>query len=214
MALLEPQIRPATTPQRRGIAPQMRGRYPDHDVLAETRHWDAATREVVLERVAEPGELRYFAAAEAETLDRLCDDLLAQDREPRVPVLAMVDAKFAEGRGEGYRYSGMPYDGEVWRTVAAGLDHSAADGGFSTAPPDRRRELIAALFDGSLTGGPWRRLDVARAGSIVMRDAVGAFYAHPWAWNEIGFAGPAYPRGYSRLGVGMRESWEGEEWSP
>ena len=31
---------------------------------------------------------------------------------------------------------------------------------------------------------------------------------HPWAWNEIGFGGPAYPRGYARLGPGQRESWE------
>jgi hypothetical protein len=27
-----------------------------------------------------------------------------------------------------------------------------------------------------------------------------AFYSHPWAWNEIGFGGPAYPRGFMRLG--------------
>ena len=28
---------------------------------------------------------------------------------------------------------------------------------------------------------------------------------------EIGFGGPAYPRGYARLGIGLREAWEGEE---
>ena len=38
-----------------------------------------------------------------------------------------------------------------------------------------------------------------------------AFYAHPWAWNEIGFGGPAYPRGYARMGVGQSEAWEGAE---
>ena len=27
-----------------------------------------------------------------------------------------------------------------------------------------------------------------------------AFYSHPWAWNEIGYGGPAYPEGYMRLG--------------
>ena len=42
-----------------------------------------------------------------------------------------------------------------------------------------------------------------------MRAVLSAFYSHPWAWNEIGFGGPAYPRGYARLGVGQRESWEG-----
>jgi hypothetical protein len=41
-----------------------------------------------------------------------------------------------------------------------------------------------------------------------MRGVLGAFYSHPWAWNEIGFGGPAYPRGYARLGPGQREHWE------
>ena len=33
-----------------------------------------------------------------------------------------------------------------------------------------------------------------------MRVVLSCFYSHPWAWNEIGFGGPAYPRGYSRFG--------------
>jgi hypothetical protein len=43
---------------------------------------------------------------------------------------------------------------------------------------------------------------------------VQAFYSHPWAWNEIGFGGPAYPRGYGAFGspdLGEKESWEAEE---
>jgi hypothetical protein len=32
-----------------------------------------------------------------------------------------------------------------------------------------------------------------------------AFYSHPWAWNEIGYGGPRYPRGYVRLAAGQRE---------
>jgi hypothetical protein len=35
-----------------------------------------------------------------------------------------------------------------------------------------------------------------------MRAVLAAFYSHPWAWNEIGFGGPAYPRGYMRLAEG------------
>jgi hypothetical protein len=27
-------------------------------------------------------------------------------------------------------------------------------------------------------------------------------YAHPYAWDEIGFGGPAYPRGYGALNFG------------
>jgi hypothetical protein len=44
-----------------------------------------------------------------------------------------------------------------------------------------------------------------------MRYACTAFYSHPWAWNEIGFGGPAYPRGYKNLGLDRREPWEVSE---
>ncbi len=37
-----------------------------------------------------------------------------------------------------------------------------------------------------------------------MRGTLSEFYSHPWAFNEIGFGGPAYPRGYMRLQVGAR----------
>ena len=60
----------------------------------------------------------------------------------------------------------------------------------------------------------WGTLNVSRAFSVVMRYVVQAYYSHPWAWNEIGFGGPAYPRGYGAFGsphLGERESWEGEE---
>ena len=41
---------------------------------------------------------------------------------------------------------------------------------------------------------------VLRAWSVVMRAVLAAFSTHPWAWNEIGFGGLAYPRRYMRLG--------------
>ena len=46
---------------------------------------------------------------------------------------------------------------------------------------------------------------------MIMTDAIEAYYAHPWAWDEIGFGGPAYPRAYTRLERGEPEPWEVEE---
>ncbi|HZP15383.1 MAG TPA: hypothetical protein VFA96_06145, partial [Nocardioides sp.] len=57
----------------------------------------------------------------------------------------------------------------------------------------------------------WYGLRAAHVWSLWMRYACAAFYAHPWAWNEIGFGGPAYPTGYKNLGVDGRESWEVQE---
>ena len=42
----------------------------------------------------------------------------------------------------------------------------------------------------------------------------GLFYSHPTAWNEIGFGGPASPRGYVRLDGDHRDAWEAAEATP
>ncbi|HWJ32798.1 MAG TPA: hypothetical protein VNR59_10700, partial [Gaiellaceae bacterium] len=96
----------------------MHGRYPDYDCLENADHWDELTRKLVLDRVENVPERRFFDDGEATTLEAFCDVALAQDAEPRIPVLAFVDEKLAEGRLDGFRYSGMPDDRETWRIVA------------------------------------------------------------------------------------------------
>ncbi|HEV2633587.1 MAG TPA: hypothetical protein VGX23_00480 [Actinocrinis sp.] len=44
--------------------------------------------------------------------------------------------------------------------------------------------------------------------SLWTRYACTAFYSHPAAWTEMGFPGPAYPRGYKNPGVDGREPFE------
>ena len=56
-----------------------------------------------------------------------------------------------------------------------------------------------------------RRMPVHRFWAMLMEDCVTAYYSHPWAWDEIGFGGPAYPRGYMRLENGLPEPWEKDE---
>ena len=214
-------VDPAQLPrQRRGRTPQMHGRYPDYDVLEQAQHWDEVTRRMVLDRVHKVPAMRFFGAREAATLSALCDELTAQDAEPRIPVLHYVDEKLHQGILDGYQYADMPDDREVWRIVARGLDEQAQRDGkaesFAVADPRTRHEIVGRFAEGQLDGGAWNQLNVKRAFSVVMRSVLSAFYSHPWAWNEIGFGGPAYPRGYSRFGSphlqsAERESWEGAE---
>jgi Gluconate 2-dehydrogenase subunit 3 len=206
-----PKLRPGAQPphpswlprQRRGTTPQMIGRYPDFDVLDAVDTWDEATKKVVLARLDPPGPLRFFSPEEEPTLCAFCDVVLAQYDEPRVPVAEMVDAKLADGNLDGYRYAGMPRDPDTWRTVLAGLDHTARAAygcRFADCSTERRENAVREFAEGRLVGGPWETLNVTRAWSVVMRAVLAQFYAHPWAWNEIGFGGPAYPRGFLRLG--------------
>jgi hypothetical protein len=129
-------------------------------------------------------------------------------------VLNMVDAKLFAGELDGFRYAELPDDRETWRRVAVGLDaaarqHGAAD--FVNATEDVRERVVDALAKGTLHGEVWDALEPAHVWKVVTRAMLSAFYSHPWAWNEIGFGGPAYPRGYARIGAGQRESWEGAE---
>jgi hypothetical protein len=198
--------------QRNGVTPQMHGRYPDYNVLDEAEHWDEATRRVVMQRVENVPPIRFFTADEAATLGIFCDLVMAQDREPRIPVLNMVDAKLFNGELDGFVFDGMPDDRETWRRVAVGLDAAARQHGVSDfvhASTDTQCAIIDAFSQGDLNGGIWDEMPAKQAWSVVMRAVLSAFYSHPWAWNEIGFGGPAYPRGYARFGIGQRESWEG-----
>ena len=206
--------------QRRGRTPQMHGRYPDFDVLEQAGHWDAVTREMVLARVHAPPPIRFFTEREAATLGALCDVLTAQDAEPRIPLINFVDEKYAQGELDGYQYADMPDDREAWRLVASGLDEQAAERSgapsFAAATAEVTHAIVSDFANGELSGPGWDRLNVKHAFSLVMRVTLACFYSHPWAWNEIGFGGPAYPRGYSRFGSpelqnAERETWEGRE---
>lgn len=206
---------PEGLPRHRcGTAPQMRSRYPDWDVLAHVDQWDAQTRHVVLARVNDPPTIRFFDAAQAATLHAFCDTVTAQDQQPRIPVLEMVDDRLTNGRGVGYRYADLPPDGELWKRVADALDddaHARAAKTFADLDETGRLAIVKAFADGDVHGPTWQTVNVAHAWSVVMRDVLTAFYSHPWSWNEIGFAGPAYPRGFSRLAPGQRETWEADE---
>ena len=194
-----------------GTTPQGRGRYPGWEVMAQAGHWDPVTRRLIEERVEKVPPIRFFDEREAATLNAFCDTVMAQDSEPRIPVLAMVDRKLHEGELDGFQFEDMPDDRETWRIVARGLDEEARSrghDGFAAAPEGVRGEICKAFADGEVK---WEGLNVSRAWSVVMRHVTQAFYSHPWSWNEIGFGGPAYPRGYARLGIGQREWWEGEE---
>ena len=203
--------------QRRGIVPQGRGRYPDYDVMAEAGHWDEVTRRLIVDRVENVPPLRFFDESEARTIGAFCDRLTAQDGEPKIPVLHYLDEKLYENHSAGYQYFDLPSDQEVWRTIARGLDEEARRRGresFALLTVHEQHELVHAFDKGELYGGAWATLNLARAFSIAVRDVCEQFYSHPWSWNEIGFGGPAYPRGYAAFGnpeLGEEEHWEAKE---
>ncbi|WP_046387013.1 gluconate 2-dehydrogenase subunit 3 family protein, partial [Kitasatospora aureofaciens] len=177
-------------------------RFPGFDVLSQARYWDRETTAVVVARTGPQPPLRFFTPAEEATARALLDQLLDH---PDVPLLPAIDARLAELETDGWHYADMPMDDEAWRRSLHALDEEA-DGPFAALSEVQQRALIGRVQE--LTGEHWHGMPAKHVWSLWTRYACTAYYSHPTAWNEIGFGGPAHPRGYLRLGTDQREPWE------
>jgi hypothetical protein len=196
--------------------------YADYDVLAkwDTPSWNEQTREVVRKRLRDVPPRRFLEPDEWETLEAVCARVLPQsDRgADLVPIVPFIDAQLHRGQGDGYRYEDMPDLRASWRLGIAGIEREARrrhDTRFGELDAAREDSILTAIQNGEVEGEPWDELPPQRFfSSILLKSVVGIYYAHPAAWSEIGFGGPASPRGYVRLGFGQRDPWEAREIAP
>lgn len=202
------------------------GYYPGFSTMAQKKTWDQATRDVVSDRVQRVFPIRFFSPQEEELLGAVIDRLMPQDdrSEARtIPILPVVDARLHENSLNGFRYEDMPPDREAYRLGIKAIDEMAQSRftqSFARLTVHRQELILKSLHDGKPDPqhATWKRMPVHRFWALLMEDCVTAYYSHPWAWDEIGFGGPAYPRGYMRLENGLPEPWEKEEhrfeWNP
>jgi hypothetical protein len=193
-------------------------RYPGYDVLKKrgTLSWNAKTRAVIAARLDIRDAPRFFTSAEWLTLCALCARIMPQpDNRPAIPLPAYVDRKMAGNIMDGYRYAALPPQGEAWRLGLAGLEAASQRlfaAGFHLLSPERQDELLRRMQRGELSGPDWGGMACKMFFEHrVLPDITHAYYAHPVAWNEIGFGGPASPRGYVRLQLDRRDPWEAAE---
>jgi hypothetical protein len=201
----------------------MTERFPGYDVLSKrsTPSWNQQTRTVIDARLAtNPEAHAFFDSVEWETLKAICARIIPQpaDRQRPVPLAAMVDEKITTGATDGYRDARMPPMGEAWRRGLGALDaeamarHQRSFGQLGAAEADG---LLSAAQQGFLTDPAWDGLCAELFfKQRIIPDIVGAYYAHPTAWSEIGFGGPAAPRGYVRTDFDRRDPWEASEARP
>jgi hypothetical protein len=192
-----------------------RSPYPGYDVLEkwDSPSWDDLTREVIRRRLVEVPERRFFTTAEWQTLEAVANRLVPQpDRSHPIPIAPWIDEKLHRDHRDGFRYDDMPVLREAWRLGLAGIDEESRgrfQADFSSLSHDQQDVVLRAIQAGDVHGGVWDRLPAQRFFStVLLKEVVGEYYAHPLAWNEVGFGGPASPRGYVRLGLDQRDPWE------
>lgn len=198
----------------------MSARFPGYDVLAKRQSpsWNEKTRQVIDQRLALPREPRFLSPEEFCTLEAICDCIVPQppDRPP-VPLAAMVDAKLHENSGDGYRDHRLPPLRDAWRQGLRGIEAEAwrrHNVCFAQLDGAEQDALLRTVQDGKIAGD-WDGMPPAVFfAKRLLFDIVAQYYAHPTAWSEIGFGGPASPRGYVRMDLDRRDPWEAAEAAP
>ena len=197
------------------------GNYPGYDVMArrDTMSWNEQTRRVIDERVGIENRPLVLDTAQWAILEAVCDRIMPQPAgRESVKLAAYVDQRLSKGKLNGYRYKGMPLPNEAWRRGLAALEEAALRDhgrGFTVLTGADQDALLRAMQHGTFRAEALGTMPATEFFmSHVIHDITGAYYAHPIAWNEIGFGGPASPRGYVRLDLDRRDAWEPAEATP
>ncbi len=196
-------------------------RYPGYDVMRKrnTLSWNAITRRVIDARLAVRDVPEFLAPDAWLTLQAICRRIVPQPQgRPPVPIAALVDRKLAADARDGYRQATLPPLREAWQRGLAALDAEAVARHaqpFHQLPHPRQDALLKAMQQGALADNAWKGMPPATFfAERVAHDILAAYYSHPAAWNEIGFGGPASPRGYVRMYANRRDPWEAAEATP
>ena len=192
--------------------------YPGYDVLDkwESVSFDTLTRGVIRQRLGAPPERRFFTEAEFALLEAVAARLApTPERGPQPPIAPWIDAELFEHRDEGYRTEHMPFAQEAWRTGLRLLGEEAqAQYGRPFESQDEATQLafLKRLQQGAVDAARWAGFDAKSFfGDFLLKTVVGVYYAYPQAWSEMGFGGPASPRGYVRIGLNEHDPWEARE---
>jgi hypothetical protein len=193
-------------------------RYPGYDVLAkrQTPSWNEQTRRVIDRRLAVPRTPRFFSEHEFETVEAIAALIVPQPaHRPPVPVAALIDTKLLDDIQEGFRAEDMPRQRAAWRRGVQALDAEARAAHaliFRALTAEQQIDLLLQMKEASLKHPAWDGMSPAHFfKQRLLHDIVVGYWSHPTAWNEIGWGGPASPRGYVRMGYDERDPWEAAE---
>lgn len=192
--------------------------YAGYDVLAkwDSPSFDAVTRRVLADRLHDLPARKFFSEPELSLLEAIVD-LLAPPLPGLAPAMLArwIDDRVGRNLGEGFRGAGAPPFQQNWRTGLIAIDAEArrlCGAPFVALALADQEKALRAVQAGETDATLWSGVDPATFFSdTLLKTVAGLAYAHPLAWSDIGFGGPASPRGYVRLGFDSRDPWEAKE---
>ncbi|MCR8643320.1 gluconate 2-dehydrogenase subunit 3 family protein [Paenibacillus sp. N1-5-1-14] len=187
--------------------------YPMYDVMSQHEHWDEHTRSIVSSRIVREDSYHFLNAIEIEILRSWCARLMDDDRGEIITyVLGHIDRTLFDNKGEGQRKPHVPPAPILIRTGLNNvhkLAESLYGNHFWKLSPEIQHSLMTDISEGTgQQGDEHMQVPPKDFFQKLLIWTVESYYSHPKVWSEIGFGGPAYPRGYVRLAPGQVDPWE------
>lgn len=189
--------------------------YPSFDVMNEQDEWDDHTQTIVTSRLKSNTNFQFLTPFEAEILRRICT-LLVNDQTPEVLdfVLGHIDQTLHQSPGEGQRKAGVPQAPELIRAGLKAIEQGTrlvyASSFLDLDTPKQKQYLQQISESIAEPQDVWSHIPQEALFKKLMNLAAESYCSHPKVWSEIGYAGPAYPRGYVRTELGQLDPWEAQ----
>jgi hypothetical protein len=188
-------------------------RYPSYNVMNEQQEWDDHTRKILNSRLQTSGDHTYLTVVEAEMLRAWCSLLMDDDRPEIIQfVLDHIDQSLTSGE-ESQRKPGIPPAQVLVRQGLKALEtacESIHTELFFHLKEEQKKQVMEEISQGeAVPHQVWRDVPQQVFFQKLLTLSIEAYYSHPEIWSEIGFGGPAYPRGYVRMD--QLDPWEAKE---
>ncbi len=192
---------------------QQKTHYPSFNVMNEKDAWDDHTQSILDERLATSPYYQFLNEREVSMLCIICG-ILTHDFSDEVLqyVMSHIDQTLYSSPGESQRKIGVP---EGKRLVREGLQslEKSAESNYATAfvllNREDQEQLLRAVSESNVQPDTdWAGVPQIPFFDKLMSLTIESYCSHPKIWSEIGYAGPAYPRGYVRTQSGQLDPWE------
>ncbi|WP_408955774.1 gluconate 2-dehydrogenase subunit 3 family protein [Natroniella sp. ANB-PHB2] len=189
--------------------------YPDYNVLDEIEEWDPVTADAVLKRLGPFSALKFLTGDEEQRLRVICKHLVYDNRDDIFDwVIHFIDQRLADEKGEYQRSPDAPPEKILVREGLKAIDKLAKKlygGEFLSIGVEKQFDILASLQVGKAVSIPeWSTIPQKDLFDKLLVLTVAPYYSHPTIWSEIGYGGPAHPRGYYRIELGLADPWEAQ----
>lgn len=181
----------------------------EFDVLSWRQHWDATTLEVIEKRVTEVPEQDFFNELELRALEPIIEAVIP-GLHSDIPIKEILGREIKGSHKKGVRAADMPWRPDMYREGLEALEKEAHDAyGRSVGElfSEQITELLGNLERDHTTKQYWT-FSAPLFFRMLITDIASIYYSFPQSWNQIKFAGPAYPYGYYRLECDEKMKYE------